>query len=71
MVIVTVLPYLNGMSGVVYLTGIVIINARFLMLLKRYTDSKDAQDAMILFWYSIRYIMWLFLFLLVDHFVLL
>lgn len=71
MVIVTVLPYLSGMSGVVYLIGIAIINARFLTLLKRYTDSKDAQDAMILFWYSIRYIMWLFLFLLVDHFVLL
>lgn len=71
MVIVTVLPYLSGMSGVLYLIGISIINARFLMLLKRYTDSKDAQDAMTLFWYSIRYIMWLFLFLLVDHFVLL
>ena len=69
MVLVTMLPYLSGMSGVLYLLGVTIINARFLMLLKKHSDTKDPQDAMALFWYSIRYIMWLFLFLLVDHFV--
>lgn len=69
MVLVTMLPYLSGMSGVLYLFGVTIINARFLMLLKKHSDTKDPQDAMALFWYSIRYIMWLFLFLLVDHFV--
>ena len=69
MVLVTMLPYLSGMCGVLYLLGVTIINARFLMLLKKHSDTKDPQDAMALFWYSIRYIMWLFLFLLVDHFV--
>lgn len=69
MVLVTVLPYLSGMSGVLYLLGITLINARFLMLFKKYTDSHDVNDAMGLFWYSIRYIMWLFLILLIDHFV--
>ncbi|MBU29398.1 MAG: protoheme IX farnesyltransferase [Gammaproteobacteria bacterium] len=69
MVLVTLLPYLSGMSGVCYLAGITVINVRFLMLLQKYSDSKDPQDALYLFWYSIRYIMWLFLFLLVDHFV--
>ena len=69
MVLVTMLPYLSGMSGVLYLFGVTIINARFLMLLKKHSDTKDSHDAMALFWYSIRYIMWLFLFLLVDHFV--
>jgi len=69
MVLVTMLPYLSGMSGVLYLLGVTIINARFLILLKKHSDAKDPQDAMALFWYSIRYIMWLFLFLLVDHFV--
>ena len=69
MVLVPMLPYLSGMSGVRYLLGVTIINARFLMLLKKHSDTKDPQDAMALFWYSIRYIMWLFLFLLVDHFV--
>lgn len=69
MVLVTMLPYLSGMSGILYLLGATIINARFLMLLKKHSDTKDPQDAMALFWYSIRYIMWLFLFLLVDHFV--
>jgi len=71
MVLVTVLPYLSGMSGVIYLMGVTLINVRFLMMLKRHADTHDNQDAMALFWYSIRYIMWLFLFLLVDHFVLL
>ena len=71
MVLVTMLPYLSGMSGVLYLLGVTIINARFLILLRKHSDTKDPQDAMALFWYSIRYIMWLFLFLLVDHFVLL
>jgi len=65
------LPYLSGMSGILYLIGVTVINARFLMLLKKESDTKNPQDAMALFWYSIRYIMWLFLFLLVDHFVLL
>ncbi|CAI8298791.1 MAG: Protoheme IX farnesyltransferase [Gammaproteobacteria bacterium] len=69
MVLVTMLPYLSGMSGVLYLLGVTIINARFLMLLKKHSDTKDPHDAMALFWFSIRYIMWLFLFLLVDHFV--
>ena len=63
MVLVTMLPYLSGMSGVLYLLGVTIINARFLILLKKHSDTKDPQDAMALFWYSIRYIMWLFLFL--------
>jgi protoheme IX farnesyltransferase len=71
MVIVTVLPYLSGMSGLLYLIGVTVINTRFLMLLKKHWDTKESKDAMTLFWYSIRYIMWLFLFLLVDHFVLL
>ena len=43
-------------------------NREFLMLLKRHWDTESAADAMTLFWYSIRYIMWLFLILLVDHF---
>ncbi len=69
MILVTILPYLTGMSGILYLAGVTVINIRFLVLLKRQAETKDPQDAMALFWYSIRYIMWLFLFLLVDHFV--
>jgi protoheme IX farnesyltransferase len=68
MVLVTILPYLSGMSGLFYLVGVTLINIRFLMLLKRHWDTESAADAMTLFWYSIRYIMWLFLILLVDHF---
>lgn len=70
MVVVTVLPYLNGMSGIVYLVGVSVINLKFLMALRQTLTTKAASDAMGLFWYSIRYIMWLFLILLVDHFAL-
>ncbi|HCL68212.1 MAG TPA: protoheme IX farnesyltransferase, partial [Gammaproteobacteria bacterium] len=69
MILVTILPYLTGMSGILYLAGVTVINIRFLVLLKKQAETKDPQDAMALFWYSIRYIMWMFLFLLVDHFV--
>ena len=69
MVVVTVLPYLSGMSGILYLVGVTLINIRFLFLLKKHSDTKHSDDAMALFWYSIHYIMWLFVFLLVDHFV--
>ena len=68
MVVVTVMPYLSGMSGILYLVGVTLINIRFLFLLKKHSDTKHSDDAMALFWYSIRYIMWLFVFLLVDHF---
>jgi protoheme IX farnesyltransferase len=68
MILVTMLPYLTGMSGILYLAGVTVINIRFLVLLKRQAETKDPQDAMALFWYSIRYIMWMFLCLLVDHF---
>ena len=68
MILVTILPYLTGMSGILYLAGVTVINIRFLVLLKKQAETKDPQDAMALFWYSIRYIMWMFLFLLVDHF---
>ena len=68
MVLVTMLPYLSGMSGVLYLLGVTIINARFLILLKKHSDTKDPQDAMALF--GIRYgTSWVVSLLLVDHFV--
>lgn len=67
-IVVTVLPYLTGMSGGFYLAGVMIINARLLywaLILKR---SSDSSIPMKMFRYSIVYIMLLFAILLVDHY---
>lgn len=71
MVVVTLLPVLSGMCGWIYLVWVAVLNCRFLWLMRIVWHSEEDADAMRLFFYSIRYIMWLFLALLVDHFLIL
>ena len=71
MVVVTLLPVLTGMCGWIYVLWVSVLNCRFLWLMRTVWYSEDDADAMRLFFYSIRYIMWLFLALLVDNFVIL
>jgi protoheme IX farnesyltransferase len=69
MVLVTVLPFLSGMSGLLYLAGAAALNGVFLWYawaLKR-TDRADLP--MRTFRYSIHYLALLFAVLLVDHYV--
>ena len=69
LLIVTVLPYLTGMSGVLYLLGALLLGGGFLYYaLKLKRDSSNAL-AMPTFGYSISYLMALFSFLLVDHYI--
>jgi len=69
LVIVTTLPYLTGMSGVVYLAGVSVLNAGFMWYALRMMRSKDILLPMHTFAFSITYLMVLFVFLLVDHYV--
>ncbi len=69
LVIVTTLPYLTGMSGLVYLAGVTVLNLGFLWYAMRLMRSKDVLLPMHTFAFSITYLMLLFLFLLVDHYV--
>ena len=67
--IVTLMPYLTGMSGVIYLGAALALNAAFLyyaIALKR-TTRKELP--MKVFHFSVQYLMWLFLALLVDHYL--
>jgi heme o synthase len=67
--IVTLLPWLTGMSGMVYLTAAIVLNAMFLyyaIALKR-SERKDLP--MKVFHFSVQYLMWLFVALLVDHYL--
>jgi protoheme IX farnesyltransferase len=70
LVIVTTLPYLTGMSGLVYLAGVTVLNAGFMWYALRLLRSKDILLPMHTFAFSITYLMVLFIFLLVDHYVM-
>lgn len=69
LVIVTTLPYLTHMSGVIYLAGVSVLNLGFLWYAMRMMISKDILLPMYTFAFSITYLMVLFVFLLVDHYM--
>ena len=71
LVIVTTLPFLTGMSGLLYLAGVSVLNAGFLWYALRLLRSNDKQLPMQTFGYSVTYLMVLFIFLLVDHYFVL
>jgi protoheme IX farnesyltransferase len=70
LVIVTVLPYLTGMSGLFYLGGALVLGAGFLYYAIRLLNPPDEFFPMRVFNYSIVYLMALFAFLLVDHYLM-
>lgn len=70
LVIVTTLPYLAGMSGLVYLAGVSVLNIGFMWYALRMMSSKDILLPMHTFAFSITYLMVLFIFLLADHYVI-
>lgn len=66
--LVTLLPYVTGGSGLIYLAGVTLINIRFLYWAARLVFYRDPADPMKMFRFSILYIMLLFLVLLIDHY---
>jgi heme o synthase len=70
LVVVTLLPRLVGMSGNFYLGGALVLGAMFLWHAWKLLDPPDEFYAMRVFNYSIVYLMALFAFLLVDHWLL-
>ncbi|WP_159017604.1 heme o synthase [Cognatiluteimonas profundi] len=70
LVVVTVLPRLTGMSGNFYLGGALVLGAVFIWYAWKLMDPPDEFYAMRVFNYSIVYLMALFAFLLVDHWLL-
>jgi protoheme IX farnesyltransferase len=69
LVIVTVLPFITGMSGVVYLAGALLLGAMFLYYAAamKLTDRPDLP--MKTFGFSVTYLMALFALLLIDHYL--
>jgi protoheme IX farnesyltransferase len=69
LILVTLLPYLTGMSGLLYLLAAVLLNARFLWHAIVLKLSRRDELPMRVFKFSISYLMWLFLALLADHYL--
>ena len=67
--IVTLFPYLVYMSGGLYLMGAVLLDAGFLYYVIKMQIDRSDRLAMQTFSYSIVYLMALFAFLLIDHYV--
>ena len=67
--LVTLLPFLTGMSGLIYLAAAVGLNGRFLVHAVRLKVTRRDDLPMRVFRFSITYLMWLFLALLVDHYL--
>lgn len=65
----TLLPYLTGMSGLIYLVTALVLNAIFIYYAARLRFAPAPGIAMKTFGYSIVYLMCLFIALLVDHYV--
>ena len=68
LVLITIMPYLIGMSGLVYLAGAMVLNIGYLYWGVRLMVSEDEKDPMRSFGYSIWYLLALFVALLVDHY---
>ena len=69
--LVTLLPYLTGMSGVIYLISAATLGALFLgYSVKIFLEPDNPRIAFKTFKYSVNYLMVLFVALLVDHYLL-
>ena len=67
--VVTLMPFLTGMSGLLYLATALVLNARFLYHALALKISARAELPMRVFRFSVTYLMWLFAALLIDHYL--
>jgi protoheme IX farnesyltransferase len=69
LILVTMLPYLIGMCGKLYLIGVMLLNVRFLYWAYILYRKNPPKAALHTFKYSIVYLLGLFILLLVDHYL--
>ncbi|MCG8426930.1 MAG: heme o synthase [Chromatiales bacterium] len=67
----TAFPFITGMSGLIYLAGVTVLNVRFLQWAWRVYLAQESLAPIMMFRFSIKYIMWLFAVLLLDHYLVL
>jgi protoheme IX farnesyltransferase len=69
LVAVTLMPFVTGMSGLLYLAAAIVLNAMFVYHAFQLKMSERTHLPMKMFRFSISYLMWLFAALLVDHYL--
>jgi len=69
LVLVTLMPWISAMSGLIYLATAIVLNVRFLYYALALKLTDRAELPMKIFKFSISYLMWLFVALLVDHYL--
>jgi protoheme IX farnesyltransferase len=69
LVIATLLPYLTGMSGFIYLAAAMLLNGRFLWYVLELQRGRRADLPIRTFRFSINYLMLLFAALILDHYL--
>jgi protoheme IX farnesyltransferase len=70
LVLITILPYLSGMSGMIYLVTALVLGGMFLWFAVRLSRDENDELPMKVFRFSINYLMVLFAALLIDHYYL-
>lgn len=70
LVLVTILPYVTGMSGLIYLVAALGLGGKFLYYAIRLRTDEAPELPMRVFRFSINYLMFLFAALLIDHYLL-
>lgn len=69
LLLVTIMPYLISMSGLIYLVAAIGLGVYFLYYaIRMYREHDNEELPMQMFWYSISYLGYLFAALLVDHY---
>jgi protoheme IX farnesyltransferase len=66
---VTLMPFVTGMSGLIYLAAALVLNGMFIWHALAMKITERAHLPMKVFRFSITYLMWLFAALLVDHYL--
>lgn len=69
LVIISIFPYLIQMSGLLYLSGAIVLGGMFLWHALKMFDTNATRQPIKTFVFSINYLMWLFGIMLVDHYV--
>jgi len=67
--VVTILPYLTRMSGLLYLAAALVLNGGFLYYALALKITARRELPMRVFRFSVTYLLWLFAALLVDHYL--
>jgi protoheme IX farnesyltransferase len=68
MILVTILPYLAYMRGLIYLAAALVLGGYFLYMVLKLMFAEQPNTAIKTFVYSINYLMLLFIAMVVDHY---